>query len=104
MFSRLQYNHYLSLERLCLIELDEYNILQHNHLVKNRPRIECIVRSALKTSVSHDSNCSSARLMGRATNEHLAQLDLGENPSTLSDSITAIPRFDHGFECLVRRA
>jgi hypothetical protein len=42
--------------------------------------------------------------MGHATNEHLAQLDLRENPSTLSDSITPIPCLAQGFKCPVKRA
>jgi hypothetical protein len=42
--------------------------------------------------------------MGRATNEHIAQLDLRENPSTPSGLVTLIPRLGQGFECPVRRA
>jgi hypothetical protein len=63
-----------------------------------------MIRSALKTSASHGSDCSSVRLMGCATNEHIAQLDLRENPSTPSGLVTLIPRLGQGFECPVRRA
>jgi hypothetical protein len=55
-----------------------------------------MIRSALKTSTSHSSDYSIVRLMGRVTNEHLARLDLRENLSTPSDSITPIPRLGQG--------
>jgi hypothetical protein len=48
--------------------------------------------------------CLSVRLIGHATIEHLAQLHLRENPSTLSDSVIPIPQLGQGFECLVTRA
>jgi hypothetical protein len=104
MFFPITIQSLLACERLCLIKLDECNILQRDHLVKNRLSPECTVPSALKTLVSHDSNFSSVKLMGHTTNEHLAQLELRENPSTLSDSKTPIPQLDQGFECLVRQA
>jgi hypothetical protein len=37
-----------------------------------------MIRSAFKTSVSHDFACSSSKAMGRGTNKHLTQLDLRE--------------------------
>jgi hypothetical protein len=63
MFSQLQYNHYSSRERLFLIKLDDCNILKRDHLVKNRPSLECMIHPALKTSVSHGSVHLSVRLM-----------------------------------------
>jgi hypothetical protein len=68
-----------------------------------------MIRSALKTLVSHGSDCLGVRLMGRATNEHLAQLDLRENLNTPSGLVLPIPCLGHpihclgqGFKCLVR--
>jgi hypothetical protein len=55
-----------------------------------------MIRSALKTSASHNSDYSSVRLMGRATNEHLVRLDLSENPDTLSGSVPLIPLSSKG--------
>jgi hypothetical protein len=63
---------------LCLIKRDDYNILQHDHIVLNRSSSERMIYSALKTLASHGSNCSSVRLMGHATNEHLARFDMRE--------------------------
>jgi hypothetical protein len=73
--TNLQCNPYSSRERLFLIKLDDCSILQRDHLVRNRPSPEC--------------------MMGRATNEHLPWLDLGENLSTPSDLVTHI--FDSTF-------
>jgi hypothetical protein len=91
-------------KRLRLIKLYYCSILQHDDLVGNRPSLECMIRSALKTSASHGSNSSSVRLMGHRTNEHIAQLDLGENLSTPSGLVTLIPHLGQGLECPVRRA
>jgi hypothetical protein len=100
----LQCNPYSSRERLFLIKLDDCSILQRDHLVRNRQSPECMIRSALKISASHGSDCSSVRLTGRVMNEHLAWLHLGENPRTLSGLVTPIPHLGQGFECPVRRA
>jgi hypothetical protein len=93
--TNLQCNPYLSCESLFLIKLDDCSILQCDHLVRNRPSPECMICSTLKTSASHGSDCSSVRFMGRVTNEHLAWLDLRENPSTPSGLVTHI--FDSTF-------
>jgi hypothetical protein len=57
---------------------------------------------ALKTSSSHDSDYSTVKLMGRKANNHLAQLDLRENPNTSSGSVPPIPHLGQGFEYPVR--
>jgi hypothetical protein len=58
-----------------MIKLDDYNILQCDHLVRNKLSLECMIYSAFNTSVSQGSDCSIVRLMGRTTNENLARLD-----------------------------
>jgi hypothetical protein len=87
--------------RLLMIKLDDYSILQHDHLVRSRLSFECMIHSALKISVSHSSACSSVRLMGQVTNEHLVWLDLRENPNTSSGSVLPMPCLSQGIECLV---
>jgi hypothetical protein len=102
--TNLQCNPYSSRERFFLIKLDDCSILQCDHLVRNRSSPECMIRSALQTSASHGFDCSSVRLMGRVMNEHVAWLDLGENPNTPSGLVTPIPHLGQGFKCPVRRA
>jgi hypothetical protein len=96
----LNYKHksHSSHERLRLIKLDDCSILQRVHLVRSRPSPECMIRSALKTSISHGSDYSGVRLMGRVTSEYLARLDLRENSNTLSDSVTPIPHLGQGLQ------
>jgi hypothetical protein len=100
-FAQLQHKYYSFHERLHLVKLDDYSILQRDHLVKNKPNPECMICSGFKTSVSHGSDSSRVRLIGHMTNEHLACLDLNENPSSLKDSITPVPRVGQGFDYLV---
>jgi hypothetical protein len=101
---KLQCNTFSSHERHDRIKLDDYNILHRDHLVRNRPSPECMIHLVLKTSASHDSDCSSVRLMDCTTNKHLAWLDLRENLSTPSGLVTPIPHLGQGFECRIRRA
>jgi hypothetical protein len=89
--------------RLHLVKLDDYNILQRGHLVQNRSSSKCMICSALKTSASHDSDCSSVRLMGCAINEHLVRLDLRENPNTPSGSVPRHLVWANVFNYHVRR-
>jgi hypothetical protein len=46
-----------------------------------------MIHSALKILASHDPYYSIVRLMGCATNKHLARLDLRENPHKLSGAV-----------------
>jgi hypothetical protein len=57
-----------------------------------------MICSVLKTSVSHGSDYSSVRLMGRATNEYLARLDLSENSDTPIGSVPPIPLSGKGLQ------
>jgi hypothetical protein len=62
---------YLSCERLCMDELDDYRILQPRYLVGNRLEgtHDSINIQKLK---SHGFTCTSSQATSRATKEHLA--------------------------------
>jgi hypothetical protein len=77
----------LSNERFCLIKLDDSNILQRDHLVRDRLSFGRMICSTLKTLASHGSDCSNDSLVVCATNEHLAWLDLRENSNILRCSV-----------------
>jgi hypothetical protein len=49
-----------------MIKLDDCSILQHDHLVGNRPSPECMTYSVFENSASQGPNCSRVRLMGHA--------------------------------------
>jgi hypothetical protein len=85
-------SYHLNCERLCMAGLDDYNILQLGHLVKNRPRgtHELISIQNLR---SHSFACRSNKAMCPATEEHLACHGLRQTrvsggtryPTTLED-------------------
>jgi hypothetical protein len=68
---------YLSCERLCMVGLDDYNILQPEHLVENRlgGTHDSISVQNLR---SHGFACTSSQVMSHMTKEHFAWHDLRE--------------------------
>jgi hypothetical protein len=68
---------YLSCERLRMAGLDDYNILQTGHLVRNRLGGMHDLISVQNLSL-HSFSCTSSQAMSHVTKEHFAQHDLRE--------------------------
>jgi hypothetical protein len=68
---------YLSCQTLRMARLDDYNILQPEHLVENRLGWAHDLIS-VQNLISHGFACTSSQAMSRVTKEHLAWHDLGE--------------------------
>jgi hypothetical protein len=65
-----------------MVKLDDCSILQHDHLVRSKPSLECMTCSAFKTqylkALTIQESDSLATLIGHTTNEHLAWLDMSK--------------------------